>query len=286
MDAALRTVEGDEPDELRRLRARAYGPDADISSDPVALARLTELEAAETARQTAAHARATDASTPELEPHPPWGSLHEPSAVDQREPVPESVDGPEPEPERGRASARDGPPASGSPSAPGPVEAIPRTTRAWWRRWGWWVALGGGAAVLTIAVSAFSWLSPRPPDYVLHLVPQSPDDAPRVYIGGYLAQFGIDDEDLRRFEDFRGFSVWSGESRYGTDCVLVTHRQEGGTGGCAADGLVPTVDLTRYQGWSDNLFQGMPAGSLVRFTLEGDHVNVYLSSASRIGSGS
>ena len=32
--------------ELRELRARAYGPNADIQSDPVALARLSELEAA------------------------------------------------------------------------------------------------------------------------------------------------------------------------------------------------------------------------------------------------
>ena len=32
--------------ELRELRARAYGPNADIQSDPAALARLSELEAA------------------------------------------------------------------------------------------------------------------------------------------------------------------------------------------------------------------------------------------------
>ena len=31
--------------ELRDLRARAYGPDSDIQDDPVALARLAELEA-------------------------------------------------------------------------------------------------------------------------------------------------------------------------------------------------------------------------------------------------
>ena len=36
--------------ELRELRARAYGPHADIQRDPAALARLTELEAARVRR--------------------------------------------------------------------------------------------------------------------------------------------------------------------------------------------------------------------------------------------
>ncbi|WP_460721027.1 hypothetical protein [Microbacterium aureliae] len=49
----------DASDELRALRARAYGPGADISSDPDALRRLAELEArtraplAETERELA-----------------------------------------------------------------------------------------------------------------------------------------------------------------------------------------------------------------------------------------
>lgn len=45
-------VEGDR--ELARLRARAYGPDGDIGADPVALARLVELESAAAARSASA----------------------------------------------------------------------------------------------------------------------------------------------------------------------------------------------------------------------------------------
>lgn len=48
--------------ELTRLRARAYGPDADISGDPVALARLVELESAIAPRL--APATDTDADEP------------------------------------------------------------------------------------------------------------------------------------------------------------------------------------------------------------------------------
>jgi hypothetical protein len=47
MDAPRGSVEFGETDELDRLRRRAYGPDADITGDPAAQARLSELEAAQ-----------------------------------------------------------------------------------------------------------------------------------------------------------------------------------------------------------------------------------------------
>ena len=118
---------------------------------------------------------------------------------------------------------------------------------------------------------------------MLHLVAQQPDEPPTRYIGGYLDGLGIDGG-VHRYEEFRGFSVWSGTSRYGTECLLITHRQQGGTGGCSTDGLVPTVDLPRDQQWGGELFGDMPLGSLIRFQLEGDHVSVYLSSATEVGS--
>jgi len=42
-------VDNDDADELRALRERAYGPGADIHSDPTALRRLAQLEAGDTA---------------------------------------------------------------------------------------------------------------------------------------------------------------------------------------------------------------------------------------------
>ena len=37
----MQKMDADEAHELERLRARAYGPHADITSDPVALARMS-----------------------------------------------------------------------------------------------------------------------------------------------------------------------------------------------------------------------------------------------------
>jgi hypothetical protein len=52
-------------DELASLRVRAYGPEADIWSDPVALARLTELE--EVAQRAVSDGRAPGPSVPRPE---------------------------------------------------------------------------------------------------------------------------------------------------------------------------------------------------------------------------
>ncbi|MFJ4999085.1 hypothetical protein ACIP5T_13090 [Microbacterium sp. NPDC088619] len=54
-------------DELRELRARAYGPRADIASDPAAMRRLQELESA---RMAAPVRREHARSTPEPSPAP------------------------------------------------------------------------------------------------------------------------------------------------------------------------------------------------------------------------
>ena len=76
-------------EELRALRARAYGPYADIELDPRAVQRLRELEAQSSGSTTRSPvAAATDVtSTLPSEPDP--------------EPQPES----EPQPERGPAAS-------------------------------------------------------------------------------------------------------------------------------------------------------------------------------------
>lgn len=79
----LSLMSDDVAEELRRLRARAYGPDADIRDDPDALRRLRELEGhAIDAAATGAQAR-DDRATPAGEPavaasriRRPWWERH------------------------------------------------------------------------------------------------------------------------------------------------------------------------------------------------------------------
>ncbi|ANG84668.1 hypothetical protein [Microbacterium aurantiacum] len=116
-------MEADAREELRALRARAYGPGADIHEDPVARERLRELEALV---QEQARDRADAAS-------PPAAASAEPSE-------------PEGEPDAGREPTSE---------EPAPEPRSPRRISA-----GWWaasvvaaLAVGAGGAVAVTAVS-------------------------------------------------------------------------------------------------------------------------------------
>ncbi|HEX5856726.1 MAG TPA: hypothetical protein VFY91_01325 [Microbacterium sp.] len=275
MDAMSPSADDGQPDELERLRARAYGPDADIAGDAAALARLEQLESEQLESGHRApvavlgRAGAVSASIPE--------SRSASQAMRGPDPLPAAAPPPAGEPRAPDAAVAAAAPAD---EPPDPADEPPAPARPWWRRRRWLV-LAGGVTAAAVAVAGYSWVAPRAPDHVLHLVSSQPSEPPLRSMGGYLDGLGIDGEVLQ-YEDFRGFSVWSGTSRYGTECVVVTHLQQGGTGGCATDGLVPTVDLTRVDGWGGDLFADMPIGSMVRLQLEGDHVNVYLSTATEI----
>ncbi|WP_404430932.1 hypothetical protein LG299_13085 [Microbacterium lacus] len=100
---------------------------------------------------------------------------------------------------------------------------------------------------------------------------------------GTLDLLGLRSEELQQYEDFGGLSLWSGESRNGTECLLVAHPGQGllegiGDARCAPDGLDTIADIVLCSGCSTppGLFDGLPTGSLVRFVLRDDHVEVYM----------
>ena len=233
MDGPLGSVEGVDAGELERLRRRAYGRGGDIAGDVAAQARLSELEASQH-RQL----------TPVIDPAP-------------------SV-----------------------PAAP------------WWRRRRWLMILGGATAALALITVHVVWLSQpgadeptaipantltemalpvpdaqhrlddvRAPDFVLALESVGADtDEPQDNLGTFDA-LGLSANELRQYENFRGFSVWSGESRYGMVCLFVADfgiRERNGAEGCSPKGLETVAEVM----WAQ-------AGGLDRFVLNGDHVEVY-----------
>ena len=87
---------------------------------------------------------------------------------------------------------------------------------------------------------------------------------------GTLDRLGLNADEMRRYEDIGYLSVWSGDSRYGTACLLVAHPVQGlnegiGAEACEAEGVDIVADLS------------MPNGSLLRFVLLDDHVDVYMN---------
>lgn len=85
---------------------------------------------------------------------------------------------------------------------------------------------------------------------------------------GTLDAMGLSANELRQYENFNEFRVWSGESRYGMVCLLVADqaiRERNGTEGCSPKGLETVAEIVWVQ-----------AQGLTRFVLNGDHVEVYV----------
>jgi hypothetical protein len=245
MDAPSGPVDVAHANELERLRQRAYGPDADIAGDAAAAARLAELEARR----------------------------------------------------RGQPTGLD---------TPGEATAIPRRAdearagRSWHRRRGMLLVgigvtslalvagytagvsrLVGPALTPTPSESSVARMPPVPDVFRQGLNPASPQEILfLVSIGsdadrpndrhGALASLGIGLDQLRRYEDFDGLNIWSGESRYGMTCVFVAVPVQGiregyGSEGCAPAGFDPFAELPR---------QG--SSSFMRFVVKEDRVDVHV----------
>ncbi|WP_104166853.1 hypothetical protein [Cryobacterium sp. N22] len=261
MDVPPGSGEFDESNELDRLRRRAYGPGADIAGDAAAQARLAELEAAQRRQPAPIGEAAASAPDPIPERVPVLGSGHGSRSDSASSPQPE--DGASAEHESAGSKTIDG-----APAAP------------WWRGRRWFAILGGAIAALAVIAALVAWMSPRapeyvltpdyafPPDFVLALKSDSVDADEPKDPHGTLDRLGLDADEMRRYEDYGYLSVWSGESRYGTTCLLVAHPVQGlnegiGAEACSADDLDTIADLMQT------------TGSLTRFVLKSDHVVVY-----------
>jgi hypothetical protein len=106
------------------------------------------------------------------------------------------------------------------------------------------------------------------PDFVLALKSAGADtDEPQDRLGT-LDALGLSANELRQYENFREFRVWSGESRYGMVCLFVADqaiRESNGAEGCSPRGLETVAEVVWFH-----------AQGLTRFTLNGDHVEVYV----------
>jgi hypothetical protein len=295
----------EEAGELKRLRRRAYGRDADIARDAAAQARLSELEHARRIRlvpHDAAASGASPASEGSPRPERIEGSGSSPTSVQQ--PVDRASAG-QTLVERPRTGqgAPEGPIVD-SARAAGPAAA------PWWRRRRWLAILAGAFVIVAMNAALGAWVLPplaqgllrsaieastvripplpdargRPednapnPDMVLALESVGVEaDRPKDP-HGTLDRLGIRAENLRRYEDHYGVSVWSGESRYGMVCLFVAAPERGLRDGLGAEGCSPD-GFTTVAEWHE------PSGHIFRFVLRGDQVNVYLYGRDPDGAG-
>jgi hypothetical protein len=202
-------VQPDTVHELAELRARAYGPDADIVDDPVALARLVELESLASRRHGSVAAAAValdDESTPITALDSRVGPSSQPAAVEDAATV-------RPQKKPSRA-----------------IFAVSVT-----------VALG------LVAVGS-SVLTP-PSDVTLHQRTEIPQAAiTQLGTVGELRYLGIRPHSVRLYDEYQGLNVWSARRGIGTTCLFITaETPPRWRVDCTPSTGEPTIDLVRYR---------------------------------------
>jgi hypothetical protein len=289
-------------DELRALRERAYGRDADIQDDPDALARLRELEAqvssatpsmpAESAAPAAVGGIApggiggdgsgwlpdgggtTDAAALRSGITPVDGAKGSDAAVDAGQSLRSGAtpaDAGEPSVAAPVASAAPGDPTLADGGKPAEQGTPPRSP--WWRRrtpllWAASVVAGVLVGVgLTLAMQAAG------AGKVATLNEDTDGEWPNQFFGDRPA-------DAVMFDEFHGLSVLTfrqpAQPGSAQTCLYIVMPPNGfGAGTCAADAFAATASLEVGPDSPDELLDRFPRGTALQFVLEGSTVQVY-----------
>ncbi|MBB2976487.1 hypothetical protein FHX49_002062 [Microbacterium endophyticum] len=249
--------------ELRALRARAYGPNADLHDDPEALRRLQELEAM---------SRGADAA-----PDPDEMTRAAPSPAEEFLASPELQPDPEP--------ALDVEPALADES----------TQRTKWsaRRIGMvWLASVVAAVVVATAVTAVvSRRVQADPQEIAVLTVDPTAELPGILVGSFgdAPPEASQDEQGRGFTDFFGLSAFAVSGQLwgysGDDECLVLGATAGFSpesdsfegplySGCSAGGFPATLQFVVSNSVPQELRDAYPEGTAFQFILDGSEVIV------------
>lgn len=255
-------------DELQSLRRRAYGPDADIHDDPVALARLQQLEA----QQRAATAPVDDEPSP-LAVFDETGAL--PRAADTAEADRDEPAAGEPE----SPAAGDAPDDRTAPEdgilSPDAASGEPERPRPWWRRQR---VVWAGSLVIALLLGVGLTLSVQ------------------SITAGKVATLGVDRDGewptqsfgdkppgAQQFDEFHGLTVVGLSQGLGGGvdqvCLSVQSAPDGsgniGAWGCGTVDFPAAASLIVTETAPPELLDAFAPGTALQFVLDGDRVHVY-----------
>jgi hypothetical protein len=248
------SVPSDAARELAELRARAYGPDADIQGDPEALRRLRELEAArqpllrppERGDDEADASAASGARDPDVRPSDTQGGDVGAWA----------------RPDVSLDAATDARPRS--LSRPTASTSAGRTT----------IVVGAVAAALAVGY-AVDWFVGPHPDVTLRAVTDTANSSALAMIGFLEAQ--PDASTIRGYDSYRGIEPWFFKNEQDFHCfMLVTGPTSVDGANCVPPGVELFADITPWRQLVDEDTEPLPAGSIIRFHYRDDRVDVYV----------
>ncbi len=268
MDDAVR-------DELAGLRARAYGPHADIAADPAAVARLAELEEIDRA------ARATEPDDADHDAPHELGTEDD-EAVEEPVTSLRDADDADGDAERDRDDV-----ASDSPEqidGDRPRFSAVRSTRSLWL---WAGTVAAVAAVASAATAVGTTLAPVARSAGVAQVDTLQIDP------GFSAPplFWPASESVTGYRDYLGLTAVVGPMRVYSEDVETTclylvptadiadsdRAYRGGQvyGGCGAGSFPPTAQFVVTADQSEDLRERFPVGTSLQFVLDGERVGVF-----------
>ncbi|MBW9121201.1 hypothetical protein JNB63_13965 [Microbacterium trichothecenolyticum] len=258
--------------ELRTLRARAYGPSADIDQDPAAVQRLHELEA----RRGAPHAETALPSDP---PEP----THEPAPVSAEVTVPEPLSGDDP-----LALAETGLPAESGdhePARPPKLHLLSSRNAALWGLSV--IAAASLAAGLTYSLTAVTPIDASSGATQIDTLEPDPFiEVPSGWFGAGPSSIAFEYYGLTLFESTGGYTG------VGTDCFALVDSEQlpepdadmntwsiSGImyNGCRAGSFPATIQFVVDSSAPQQLRDRFPADSALQFVFDGTRIGVFLA---------
>ncbi|WP_106815827.1 hypothetical protein [Microbacterium timonense] len=276
-------------DELRELRARAYGPDADIDQDPVALRRLHELETLH-AGPVPSRPQPDDASGPEWEPAP---DAEPPSSQDgDSARLPGFAKGGA-ESNQGTTGSETEPQGGDEGTAPADAARRRRTRRVSPTGVLWALSVLAAAALAAGGTYAVMRMPPVPVSsgapQIATLEPDPLATVPAGWMGAGPSS------DVFEFYGLTLFQTASGFAGYGRDCLAVmateqlpeedsdsnTWSYQGNLyGGCRAGGFPAVVQFEIGSDAPEALSSRFGDGNALQFVYDGERIGVYLDTRS------
>lgn len=273
----MSAIADDPAAELRALRERAYGPDADINGDPAAMQRLRELEDGERIRPASSASPDIDVrrGRDEDEPRTPRrveragivaDSADATSAADAAGPAHPEV--PSEAPVTDNATA-------GVPADDGVAAAASAPAQPWWRQRMrlLWAASLVAAALLGAAVALSVHAIGAGQVAVLS---QNPDS---TWPEGF---FSPQPEGGATFEDFHGLTPVRVPQQMGpegtiSDCLYVLVSPSSGMlgAGCSAGTFPATAAILVTEQSRAEVLERFQPGTALQFVLDGSEVRVY-----------
>ena len=281
-------------EELRTLRARAYGPHADIANDPAAAQRLHELEGLRAARR--AESMSADAASSvavdvvPVDERVPDELTPGLSALDALFPAAPELPSSTALPASPQLPASAAHPAAAEETTTAQEPAGPRR----YRRRTLWIAAATAAALaagITYAVVSFAPVSASSgAPQISTLAPTNAIEVPVGFIGAV--------EDSPVFE-FHGMTLFvgggfGGAAAPGAACLLalgtdqipaVADFDSSGWSidgnvysGCGVGAFPATVEVPLTSDAPGDLTETFPDGTALQFVLDGDRVGVFLDS--------